>query len=466
MKYMTLFTSFLTIGLNSLYAFSLGNFLSLDLSCDRCIYNKQELSCVGHVQLEAPPLKMNGQRLCWQEERQLLCLDGAFNGSLDGFDGSLDGALARVEYAPEAETLFTLNAEHMTLTCNHEKHPTHMEAERRIDCHFRTAMHSKVYALHAQGDRLQVHVQEHTNGEPSTYQISLESTKDSKSTATPCHVEIEQGFQGDAKSFQYDTASLQGEAHELQGVLDLDLEGKIGRLEIKADHLTWDGTQLRLILEGNILLSLYEDQEAGSRPFCTLTASNRLICACQSLPRLCCHKVQIEGPMQLNHTVWGTLTGSGVLLMDCLKNKVIARGLPGSTGEIPLENQVCLETTQGKIQGDRLALDLYREAVQGFSLHAQGLVGIEGLQGQYALAHEMHYDTRSHQGELLGSHSQRVLFWEPRYDVRLSAPSCRFTLHDPETGKIKVQGNGDVRMTFFDMERKKIQTRFSGYERK
>lgn len=342
-----------------------GHPMSLDLSCDRSTYSNKVLSCIGHVQLQMPPFKMYGERLCWQEIPQLL---------------SLEGSRARVEYTSPASNDSSLEAQSILLTLDAEKRPVHLDAKQQVE-----------------------------------------------------------------------------------GDLSLKCEKGTGRLAVKSDRLTWDGTNHHMILEGHICLKLY--QEGHDEPLCTLTAEQQLTCACVLTPHLSCHKIQVEGPMQLDHATWGLLTCSGLTLMDCFKNKVIARGLQGSNGQVPLENQVSLETAQGKIQADRFALDLYREDVQGFSLHAQGLVGIEGMQGQYALGHEMHYDTRTHKGQLLGTHSQRVLFWEPRYDVKLSAPSCLFTLRDPVTGKIQVQGKGDVRMSFFDMERKKIQTRFPSYER-
>lgn len=414
----------------------------VDLSCDRSTYCKKELACVGHVHVQAPSFKLMGHHLCWQETEQQFCLEG------------LEDTLAHAEYAPcvvesqSASTLlFSLDAKRIALAYDVARHPTHVEAEQQIDCRYLDTTSSQT--IHVQGDRLTVHIQP-----TSTYLVCLESQ------GKPCHVEGTAGFKGDAKCFHYDTASLLGMAKELRGELDLKLEKGKGRLQVQADHVSWDGVKGHLTLEGHILLSLYENQETATKPFCTLSADQRLVCACSTEPCFTCDKVQVEGPMQINHTVWGTLTGNGTTIMDCNKNKIIARGLQGSTGEIPLENQVRLETAQGQIQADRFGLDLYREDLHGLSLHAQGQVGIEGIQGQYALAHEMHYDTRTSQGELLGKPTQRVLFWEPRYDVKLSAPSCSFTLRDPETQKIRIQGNGDVRMTFFDMERKKIQTRF------
>lgn len=414
--------------------------LTLDLSCDRSTYSNQELSCTGHVQLQMPEFNLKGERLCWQETSALL---------------SLDGSLARVEYLISNTPPCTLEAEHLTLSLDAAKHPVHLFAMRRVNCHYPLGDASaNAHTLRAEGDCLHVQFTQ----EPKNYQVQLDSC-----AKEPCRIELLPSFQGQATSVQYATSSLHGRAQNIQGELALTLEKGPGRLTLKADHLTWDGAQHHAILEGHIELKFY--QEGQPEPLCTLTATDRLTCACLLSPHLSCHKIQVEGPMQLLSATWGTLTCCGLTLMDCLKNKVIARGLQGSGGQVPPANQACLETAHGKIQADRLALDLYREGVRGYAFHAQGLVGIEGLQGQYALSHEMHYDARTREGQLFGTPSQRVLFWEPRYDVKLSAPACLFLFPDSNSGKIQIQGKGDVRMSFFDMERKKIQTRFPSYER-
>lgn len=414
----------------------------LDLTCDSSTYCNKELSCIGNVRLDAYPFKIRGERFHWQQERHFFSLEGE--------------PLANAEYvlsdAPNSLTEFKIQAKQMSLLMNEEAHSAHVEASTQVACEYVIAGKLQV---RAEGDKLLVR---NTEGSVS-YQVFLESTSD-----LPCRVTIPQGFYGSAKHFEYDTAKLCGSAKDLEGRIVLNLENGPGRLSVKADQMRWEGARGNLILEGNIHLSLYAGREEELEPFCVLTAEKRLVCQCVLTPQMSCHKVQIEGPMQLNHEVWGLLTGSGVTLLDCQKNKVIARGVEGSDGLL-LDSQVCIETSQGKIQADRVALDLHQEALRGFSFHAQGNVGIESVQGQYVLAHEMHYDTRMQQGKLLSAPAQRVLFWEPRYDLNLSAPSCQFTLKNKED-KMQIKGHGDVRMTFLDMERKKIQTRFSAHEQR
>lgn len=437
----------LILSLQGLCAFENPFTDTLDLTCDRSLYSEQVLTCVGHVQLDSPTLKLSGDTLCWNDTSKVLFLDGN---------------LAQVDYqqpyAPSKTAPCTLKAEHMAVTCDATRQPLSLEAQRQVSCNYQTEkMH-----FHAQGDRLKVN-----KAESSKALIYLDAPDNAF-----CHIAINPGLQAKVADVQIDMATSCAKAHKIQATLDLQLEEGRGQLTVQAERASWDGNLQQLILEGAMLLSLYKDKAASDQePFCTLQAKERLICACSLTPCFICHKIQVDGPLKLTHSTLGTLIGSGTAIMDTAKNKVIARGKQQSTGEILPEHQMRFETTQGSIQADRMALDLHKKdseevnkGPKGYSLHAQGSVGIEAVQGQYALGSEMHYDTRTQCGELLGKPSERVLFWEPRYDMNLSACACHFTMRDPVTGKMQVQGKGDVRMTFFDMERKKLQTRFPAYE--
>lgn len=414
---------------------------ALDLTCDRSLYSEQVLTCVGHVQLDSSTLKVRGDKLCWNDTSKMLFLDGT---------------LAQVDYpyayAPSKTAPCVLKAEHMAVTCDASRHPLSLEAQRQVSCYYQT----EKMQFHAQGDRLKVN-----KADSSTALIYLDAPDN-----TFCDIAINPGLQAKVADVQIDMTASCAKAHTIQATLDLQLEEGKGKLAIQAERASWDGNLQQLILEGTMLLSLYK-AASDQAPFCTLQAKERLICACSLTPDFICHKIQVDGPLKLTHSTLGTLIGSGTAIMDTAKNKVIARGKQQITKEILPEHQMRFETTQGSIQADLLVLDLHKkdsDKPQGLSLHAQGSVGIEAMQGQYALAHEMHYDTLKGQGQLFGKSGERVLFWEPRYDMTLSASACHFTLRDPDTGKMQVQGKGDVRMTFFDMERKKLQTRFSTYE--
>lgn len=236
------------------------------------------------------------------------------------------------------------------------------------------------------------------------------------------------------------------------------IESALGRTEFTSENLLWDEHDQALTLDGNVEVV---QQEMG-----TIKTQNQIRIT----------QVLHEGHKRLHSIVspfdttltyrdpknhLRTISCPGPIRIDHQKMQAFLSGIQ--------DKQIAFEDSKGEIFADK-ALIVYQEGGKPQKIFLEGNVRILNhltpsnqattATLQYALADELEYTPENEEMLFKAKETRRVLFFDKVNNMQVSAPGLKIC-RDQTTGKESIQGIGDVRFSFVELEFEQLKQKFA-----
>lgn len=266
-----------------------------------------------------------------------------------------------------------------------------------------------------------------------------------------------------AQRMTLDTASRQLTLTEVTGALVSSVnEESFANLRFTADVAIWNQLAQRFTLLGDVEINRSAEQWMKTKGEVCIHCSN-------PMGSMQVTRIESAGPTTIAYgSACQSLTCQGHGVVDLERETLHFSSPRGKNGHVALEQQIAFKGSEGAVTSDDLSISYTSKDGQMVSsgFVAKGHVCLmrqgEGDSAQYSLADAVTYKPQT--GELLfeAVTPRRVIFFDRKYDVKVSAPQVRVT-RDPHTGKDVIRGIGDVRLTLLDQELAWLRQRF-GWE--
>lgn len=267
-----------------------------------------------------------------------------------------------------------------------------------------------------------------------------------------------------AERVALDTASQQLTLTEVTGTLvSSSIEESSANLSFRANVAIWNHIAQKLALLGDVDIHRSAEQWMKTKGEVGIHCGN-------TLGRFRVTRIESAGPTNIAYgSACQSLTCQGRGVVDLERETLHVSSPRGKTGRVAAEQQVTLKDSEGEIRSDDLSITYTNQDGQ---MVASGFVAkghvclmrqVGGDSAQYSLADAVTYQSQT--GELLfeAVTPRRVIFFDRKYDVKVSAPQVRVT-RDPHSGQDVIRGIGDVRLTLLDQELAWLRQRFSWEE--
>jgi lipopolysaccharide export system protein LptA len=215
-------------------------------------------------------------------------------------------------------------------------------------------------------------------------------------------------------------------------------------LLFQSRELRWDQEKETLVLQKDVFI---QEDSLGtistSKELCIVRKNNAI------------ESIHVEGESLFTHEN-STLSSPGTLHVDGIKGEITACRSESQ--------QLLYKDPTLSLQADSAIVKYAPDARAISFLSMDQNVQIRSLDSQgkeqYGLADRLYYDPNKKTAILSASAGKKVLFWDPEQGVTLSAKEVHL-IQNPLTGKIEVQGVGNIKLSFSPEEFSLINRHFS-----
>lgn len=291
----------------------------------------------------------------------------------------------------------------------------------------------------------------------------------------PCQITTPQNDQVFAKTITVDIEKRCIVLSDAHGTLSHQSGTSSKKLNFEADSLTWNEIDQTLSLAGKIKITNENYLELRTDGSLLLTYHH--VNGKREVKSIHCPQptelVYLEADAESSHK----LICYGNLFIDHEHLQIRMDSPKDQEGNILKDKQVFLEDVRGEMCADQVHIH-YKKQETGFELakihfsgHVQVFNRFNGhLQEtssvlQYALADELEYFPALQNMQLKAHANNRVLFFDKINSLQMSAPALSID-YNTTTQQEKIQGIGDVRLTFIESEFNELKERFRFSERK
>ena len=239
------------------------------------------------------------------------------------------------------------------------------------------------------------------------------------------------------------------------------IEAEFGRMEFTADSLLWDEHNQALTLEGNVEVV---QQDTGTIKTPHQIRIEHVVENGHKQPHIIYSPSQTHLTYrdQTNHP--RTIFCPGPVQIDHQKKQGTLTGI--------LDQQIAFEDSRGEIFADKAFL-VYQGSGKGIvpeKIFLEGNVRILNhltpdnqkttAALHYVLADELEYTPANEEMLFKSNGARRVLFFDKVNNMQVSAPGLKL-YRDQISGKDSIQGIGDVRFSFVELEFEQLKQKFS-----